>query len=433
MMLRWSPRLATLFLGWACALLLAVQLANCVGQWSREPADVHAYRIAAEKMAQGVDPYVSTGENRTLQYLYPPTFLMMFSPVLRVEGSYGLAWWAGLQMLVLAALARCLWMASAMVTKEKTDAIIAMAALFLFAPAWRNLVEGQVSGMVTLAMLGGALLLEKGHPVKAGLMLALAAHFKVLPVVALPLLLAQRRWQAAGAMAAWGVALIPLGAVWAQATGTMPGGISQAIGLWWSWISNMVTPVAVDPGSWIVREYTPWNHSFVAALHRMLDPAVAQQFGWPAPSITAPRWLLRTVAWLIGAAGIVATLQIAWKGAHHPAVRMGSFGLVWLMLNLSHAQTWTHHLLSFALLIPLLAVVLEGDGILKKIVWISIGLFALFVTLPSAIAIVYPPSNFARSLLVDGGRYGMTTVLIAGVWSVAFRAALMISKSPMRS
>ncbi|MCU0749342.1 MAG: DUF2029 domain-containing protein, partial [Akkermansiaceae bacterium] len=350
---RWSPRLATLFLGWACALLLAVQAANCVGQWSREPADVHAYRIAAEKMAGGVDPYVSVDGNRTLQYLYPPTFLMMFSPVLRVEGSYGLAWWAGLQIVMLAALARCLWMACAMVAKGKTDAVIVMAALLLFAPAWRNLVEGQISGMVALAMLAGVFLLEKGHPVKAGLMLALAAHFKVLPVIALPILLAQRRWQAAGAMAAWGLALIPLGAAWAQITGAMPGGISAAADLWWSWVSNMVAPVAVDPGSWIAKEYTPWNHSFVAALHRIFDPAVAQQFGWQQPPLAVPRWLLRAVAWLLGAAGIAATLRIAWKGAHHPAVRMGSFGLVWLMLNLCHAQTWTHHLLSFALLIPL--------------------------------------------------------------------------------
>lgn len=433
MILRWSPHLASLFLGWACALLLAVQAANCLEQWSRETADVHAYRIAAEKMAGSVDPYVSTDGNRTLQYLYPPTFLMMFSPMLRAENSYGLAWWAGLQMVVLAALVRCLWMACAMVAKGKPDAVIAMTALLLFAPAWRNLVEGQVSGMVTLAMLAGVVLLEKGHPVKAGLMLGLAAHFKVLPMVALPLLLAQRRWKAAGAMVAWGVALIPLGAVWAQATGAMPGGIHQSAGLWWSWISNMVAPVAVDPGSWIVREYTPWNHSMIAALHRILDPAVAQQFGWQAPTITAPLWLPRSAAWLIGAANIVATLRIAWKGAHHPAIRMGSFGMVWLMLNLCHAQTWTHHLLSFALLIPLLVVALEGDGILKKMVWISIGLFALFITLPSAIAIVYPPSDFARSLLLDSGRYGMTTLLIAGVWAVAFRAALMLSKSPMRS
>lgn len=410
--------------GLFCVFLLLVQGALSTAQWPVEAADVHAYRIAAEKVAAGVDPYVAKDGNRTLQYLYPPTFILFFSPVLTLEGSRGLAWWSAMEMALLASIVVCIFRAQVLVGAHR-DRVILVVSLLLFGPAWRNLVEGQINGIVILAMFAGVLLLEKKHDVTGGLLLAFAAHMKVLPAAALLVLLAQKRWKAAAAMGGWALLLVPVSGGWAHATGGIMGGLGTTFDLWLSWLTQMVRPVAVDVRSWITMEYTPWNHSFVAALHRLFDPEVSERFGWRDSGLALPRWLLRAIAWSLGGGGVILSLRLAARGRGDPSARIASFGFILILVNLVHAQTWAHHLISLAFLIPMLA---GGDfrmEFAQRLVRGSVVAFAVVFTLPSMLAVLLPPAmgDKAYGVLFDAGRYGLPTIAIVLVWLAAFHIA----------
>lgn len=413
------------------ALLLCIQCALSPIQWVTQAGDVHAYRIAAEKVATGVDPYVSADGNRTLQYLYPPSFVLTFSPLLRTEGARGLAWWSACGLGLIAGLAACVYSA-ARGNGADPNRVLWLATLLLFGPAWRNLVEGQVNGIVVVSMFAGVLLLRKERIIWAGILFAFAAHMKVLPGVVLLVLLAQKRWRASIAMIAAGVLIIPITGLWAQATGSSPGGVGVAIDLWISWIRNMVSPIAGDAGSWIAGEYTPWNHSFVAVLHRWFDPETSALFRSELPGPGFPRELLRVVAWSMGAVGLIATGKLAIRAKHHAAATTAVFGLALVMLNLTHAQTWVHHLLAMSLWLPLLAIPQIGDRTARGWVWLSAAAFGIVFSLTAALALVLPPeyANRQYGYLFDVGRHGIPTLAILAVWVSTYRIAWLASASP---
>ena len=400
------------------ALLLVVQCALSPMMWLREGADVHAYRIAAAKVAAGVDPYLAVDGNRTLQYLYPPGFVLTFSPLLRIEGARGLAWWSACGFLFLAGIAACVLLAmrQARAGPERT---LWLAALLLFGPAWRNLMEGQVNGIVIVSVFAGILCLGRGRAVTAGILFAFAAQLKVLPGVVLLVLFAQKQWRASLAMVAAGILLPPLTGIWAWATGSAPTALGTAADLWVSWIRNMVAPVAGDAGSWIAGEFTPWNHSFVAVLHRWFDPETAALFRHELPGPGFPRGLLRGVAWLAGAVGLIATWKLAVRTRNNATATTAAIGLALVMINLTHAQTWEHHLLAMSLWLPLLGAARTGRA------WIAASLFGGVFSLPAALVLLLPPGASAvpYGWLYEAGRYGIPTAAILAMWGVTYRAA----------
>ena len=168
-------------------------------------------------------------------------------------------------------------------------------------------------------------------------------------------------------------------------------------------------------------EFTPWNHSFVAALHRLFDPELSELFGWHGSGLALPRWLLRVIAWSLGGGGMILSLRLAIRGRNDRSVRIASFGLILVTVNLVHAQTWTHHLLSLAFLVPMLAGGEFRTEQVRRLVWGSIAVFAL----PAMLVILLPPASSAGSyqVLFDAGRYGLPTAAIVMVWLSAFHIA----------
>jgi hypothetical protein len=403
-------------IGLLAAFLLLFQSTRSAAQWSSEAADVHAYTIAANKVASGEDPYISNNESHTLQYLYPPTFILLCAPLLTIGGMRGLAMWSAFQIPILAGLLLCVYHGT-IIAKANRDRALAASVLLLFAPAWRNLVEGQISAAVILLFFGGILLAEKNRWILAGLFLALAVHIKILPLVALPILLFQSRWKTATSMCTWILLLAPLSALWAQQTGLLEGGLAQASQLWKSWILNMVEPIATNTESWIVKEYTPWNHSFVATLHRLFDPEVAEIHGCGGVYFSIPRTWIRILSWLAGGTGLILSLRLAFRTKTQTSARIAAFGLALLMANLAHAQTWTHHLHAFALLIPLLAGNKNG-----RTAWGAATLFAIVVGVPSALALLLPPEMAQKQylLLYHIGRCAIPTLIIIGIWLTTY-------------
>ena len=339
-------------------------------------------------------PRMKTGHCNT--FIRQRSYLF-FSPALTLAGARGLALWSAMEMALLACVVFCIFRTQALVGANR-DRVLLVVSLLLFGPAWRNLVEGQINGIVIVAMFAGVLQLEKRNDVTGGFLLAFAAHMKVLPAVALLVLLAQKRWKAAAAMCGWALLLVPISGWWAQATGGIPGGLGATVDLWLSWLTQMVQPVAVDVRSWVAMEFTPWNHSLVAALHRLFDPEVSELFGWQGSGLALPRWLLRVIAWSLGGGGMILSLRLAARGRGDPSVRIASFVFILIMVNLVHAQMWTHHLLSLAFLVPMLAGGEFRTELARRFIRGSIVVFAVVFALPAMLVILLPPAGFRRIL-----------------------------------
>lgn len=420
-----TARGATAIVGGLAVALLLTQAVRSVSQWSAGPADVHAYQIAADKIARGVDPYASDDPESGLRYLYPPTFVLAFSPILRIAGPTGFATWSALQVLLLGLLALCVY-ASPRGRDVDASQVGLAAVLLLFAPAWRNLVEGQASSLVIVWLLAGAILLEWGWLLAAGALIAFAAEVKVFPAIALVVLIAQGRSRAAAYVVVGAVVALLLSFAAAWFTGGLPGGPPALLELWWSWVRNMVQPVASDPSSWVVSEFTPWNHSFIATLHRLFDPEVSAIHGMGEPLVSLSREVLRMAGWALGGAGMALGVWLAHRGRALPEVRVASFGLVLLMVNLLHVQTWTHHLLTFALCAPLFGSTCDATRNTRPFAWASVALFAMLFALPSALAIVLPAGAGLRlyALSYEAGRAGIATLVVLLVWISAFTLAV---------
>ncbi len=425
---RWlfSLRTIAVAMGVCAAFLLLIQCACSVSQWSVEPADLHAYRMAAVKVGAGMDPYIASNNSRVLQYLYPPTFVLLAGPVLQIPGTRGLALWAAFQMAVLVCLILCIRAAVIRAGISQERVMMAMV-LLLFAPAWRNMVEGQVSSLAITLLFAGGLLAEKERYLVAGLLLAMAAHLKVLPLVAFLVLLVQWRWKVAMSMAVAGLLLIPLSGIWLAVAQGAEQGWGSTGQLWLSWFTNMVQPVVTHPDNWVTLEFTPWNHSLNATLYRLFNSEQATMSG--AMAASSYGWQ-RAGAWLLGGAGVVLGLLLAARGRWLAEVRMASFGFVLIMVNLAHAQTWTHHLLAFSLLAPLLGDNDRQTRLARKVAWVAIAIFAIVFTLPAVLVFLLPTEmgNKQYALLFDAGRYSIPTISIVLVWCSTFCIAWIKSR-----
>lgn len=402
------------------AFLLLVQTAVSPIQWQRAPADFHSFINAAHNLRQGIDPYVSpSGGSHLLQYLYPPTFALLFAPLLTASQDMSMAIWSAFNLPLFAFIVFCMLRIGAEAGARRGTMLL-VATLILFGPAWRNIVEGQVNGIVIGALAGGFLLTEREKPWSAGLFFALAAHIKVLPVALVLMLLAQGRWRASVAMVTWLIALIPVSMVWAMWTGTLGSGGLTVFALWQSWITNMVMPVARDTGSWVIQEFSPWNHSFTAALYRLFDPEVARLFGSGSVVIEIPRTVLRMAAWGTSGLGFFLALAAGARGKECSVIRAGTFGLALAAIHLAHVQTWTHHLLCLAFVIPLLAREHPAPRWIGHLTNGAIAFFALFFTLPAALIFFLPSrlGNLQYSLLYHAGRVVLPTVAIVFLWTI---------------
>ena len=207
-----------------CYLLLALYLVSGLtgpGRYYRSgvPAGADFVQIwAASSLAsQGKAPLVYNNDELSraehaviggeasfnLPWHYPPSFLWLIKPLSLLNYFLALALWLfiplGILLLVL--------------YKIFPDRLTVWLALAFIATA-ENLFYGQGLFLVAL-LLGGGLLLVDRHPFPAGLLFAVLINYKPHLGVLIPVaLLAGRRWQALGALAATGVVLAAVSA-WA--------------------------------------------------------------------------------------------------------------------------------------------------------------------------------------------------------------------------
>ena len=312
----WAPLVVAL--GWSL-----VVLASGVGTQSWQPGyDLAVYRHGAQDLLAGRDVYLRVTD-RGHYFVYPPLAALLFVPLLVLPVGVDLVVWD--VVLVLALVlggGRLLRVAGVPAARVPT----ALALVVVSDPFREALVLGQVSPLVVLALVGGAVLAGRS-PRWGGALVGAAAAVKVTPAlvvlhaVARPL----RRW--VGWAVVSGGALTLVGALVAPSSWR-----SYFLGLLWQ--SSRVA----QPG-------TPSNNSLAGAFaHAGLAASPSLALG-SALSVV----LLVLVALRVRRSTLAAPdRSTRW--------RLGL--LVSLLTCLASPVTWSHH----ALAAPLAAAALVCGG-----------------------------------------------------------------------
>ncbi|MBK8206719.1 MAG: DUF2029 domain-containing protein [Planctomycetes bacterium] len=376
--------------GWAVLLGLAAYLPSF---WSARSMDIAVYWEAGTRMRLGaVDLYAepTDPENDIGLYIYPPLFAALMAPLTWLPRGFGYAAWAMLQWLIavlafvvtgrmvgLHASPRSMTglgsLTSAAGPEDSKGASFALPLLVaVFGAAWTNFSEGQVNFLLVLFVAAGLWQLETGRTIRGGLLLAAAAHLKVIPIVLLLVLLAQRRFKAAGAMfvgcsVLW---LVPL--VWTVPAHGVVDGVARNIELTREYADSIVSPRVKSQSPDDVGGVRAPNNSLGAVVNRYFgnDQRLATSLKERSPLLfSAPEPLRKWGGFGLGCLLFSAALLLAWRRREHRNARNAAAGLALLSAALGNLLFWPHHLALLLLVLgPLLAFAMDEPR-LRRIGW----------------------------------------------------------------
>jgi hypothetical protein len=271
----------------------------------------------------------------------------------------------------------------------------------LFALIWLALLPftGAVLGrcetdMLVVTPMAAALLLmvRPQRPAWAGILLGLAASFKVLPGLFGVYFICQRRWRAAAGMVAAGLVcmvLLPV-AVWGPR-----GAWDQHL----SWYQNVVAPYNTQGATgFIGHAYRSTNQSLTAAVHRLLTPIAAgksgdtRQVNIVSLSHRSAQLAAAVLRALIGL-GLIVLWATCRPKEESPAALAALFATVPLgILLLSEVSLTTHHV---TLIVPLGVLIVRaacpGDEASKRLLWmLAVAVLICLVGTSSTVRLLSP-------------------------------------------
>jgi hypothetical protein len=189
-------------LGLIGAALLGGLVVNAARRVGGDAGDFHAFFHASQALVRGQDPYTS-GD---CAYIYPPLLAFLYAPLTRLSES-------GAEVVVLCVNVALLIASVFLATREfsrrfgiavdaRAACTVALAAVLLTADKVKGELQMWQTNVLLLFLFTLALRFLDRRPGLAGLALGIAFNVKYWPIVALPYLLARRRWGAAAAFVA---------------------------------------------------------------------------------------------------------------------------------------------------------------------------------------------------------------------------------------
>lgn len=328
-----------------------------------ERTDLPVYLAGSGRVLAGEDPLGATS-GRGWPYWYPPTLAVLLVPLVPLPPLAAAGVWYGVSALALGG--GLLALRAALDRRGSLDRWELLALAGLVFPATSALLRGQV-GPLLLGLVGLALLdLRRGRPLRAGLVIALAAAIKLTPGVLLVGLLVARRWRAAlsglGGLVLWLVLLPapflgPLGGVRSTAAFTQvmvlgPARASGQIALPGRAPEPIDLPTNQSLSSQVLRRTDPgvWRWGLLGLLGLSLLPALhlgAREPRERAPSpavaglLLAWTLLAAPVAWhhhhLLLAPVLLGLAEVSRAASPGPIARLARGGLLaFLALSLLH-------------------------------------------------------------------------------------------------
>lgn len=354
------------------ALMAALAVAAAYGlglqfYWAEASRDISVYWEAGTRMWSGETIYVRSDDprNEVGYFIYPPFFAALFAPLTVLPRWLGYALWTGLQIgLIVFGLRLAARLCG--VAHRRRMAFHTLMVVGISGALSMNLLEGQVNMLLLCVVAAGLLLLDEGRPVRGGLLLAAAAHLKVLPIVLLPLLIAQGRFKAAAAMAA-GVALL-----WfAPLAFTVPnhglvGGWRANVQLTDNYVDEIVRPRLDSQYAGGIGGARAPNNSLGAVARRWFgdDYRLSLNAEARSPLIAAvPEAVVKYSGLALGGVLGALAMLLAWRRRDSSHARVASVGLGLTAAGLANLLYWPHHMcLLLLVLAPLAASGFERNG-----------------------------------------------------------------------
>ena len=395
-------------------------------QWNNAVPDVTAYWQAALRLRHGEPLYVPPPPGPSPKaFLYPPVFAALFAPLTYLEPIWGYALWMALHFAFLAGLAA----AAARAAGARVGARLAcLFTLWLLPAVAGDLQEGQVNLFVSMCIATALLLAERGGERSAGVLLGLAAHVKLQPLVLLPVLLLQRRLRTAAWTCAAVLLLPVLPALWLPPGDS--GGVSRSLALHADFVRTIVTPAlgqGMVAGS---EQFYLLNGSFAGILHRLFGQDVAFS---PLPDFAhlrgpvlfaLPRAALFAGALAAGGVLLCLGFWAALRRQHSAAERFAAPALVFVAAQMSSLTFWEHHAVSAALLLVPLAAWAQGERRLRAPLLAATFACVTFWTGPFVVEyfslFVGRPSDLPW--LRTSRTWGLPTLALLALWGTAWHA-----------
>ncbi|MBZ0136424.1 MAG: DUF2029 domain-containing protein [Planctomycetes bacterium] len=355
--------------------------------WAGSSMDIDVYWEAGTRMmGGGAELYQESQDpvNRVGLFIYPPFFATLFAPLTVLPRWLGYAVWGLTQLLLIAAGFRG--------TRRLCDVrggpagrlFYLLMGLGLIGAIWTNLQEGQVNMLLLSLLATGLYQLERGRNMSGGLLLAAATHLKVIPIVLLPLLIAQRRFKAAGMMAGGLVVLWLAPLLYSVPNYGLAEGLRSNIRITRDYADRIVSPRLEKQSAFALGGARAPNNALSAVARRYFDDGhkLSLNTDERAPLIAQlPEGLVKWSGLAVGALLGALAMLLAWRRRDSRLARAGSVGLGLLAAALANLLFWPHHLCLLLLVLgPLVAAGIRRGDLRRGMV--AVGLVLVLCYLP---------------------------------------------------
>lgn len=326
-----DPRQVTLSV--LIALLLALYawlyLLPVLGPHAPRADDFQDYLFAAHQLASGGDPYANFIRNHvpwdwslSSGYLYPPAFAVFLIPLTWVANDLAVRIWL---VLIQAAIAASLLIVYAVIGRPRRSELLCLTAvLTTFFPLANTVLTGSMNTLLLLLLTGAWACWQRRQDVRSGVLVGVAAVFKLFPLALLPYLAWRRHWKLLGAVGLTGL----LGLVLGLAVTSFDHNLY--------YFRDMLPHLAAGTG---YRE----NQSLAGFAARICQPSTADAGG-------SAGWCGRALDWPL----VLLLLFIVLRATSRPARSGLEFALAVSTLPLISSVTWSFHLVVLILPIALL-------------------------------------------------------------------------------
>jgi len=315
------------------ALLLSLYawlyLLPVIGPHAPRADDFQDYLFAAHQLASGGDPYANFIRNHvpwdwslSSGYLYPPAFAVFLIPLTWVSNDLAVRIWL---VLIQAAVAASLLIVYAVIGRPRRSELLCLAAvLTTFFPLANTVLTGSMNTLLLLLLTGAWACWQRRQDVRSGVLVGVAAVFKLFPLALLPYLAWRRHWKLLGAVGLTGL----LGLVLGLAVTSVDHNLY--------YFRDMLPHLAAGTG---YRE----NQSLAGFTARICQPSTADAGGGAG-------WCGRALDWPL----VLLLLFIVLRATSRPARSGLEFALAVSALPLISSVTWSFHLVVLILPIALL-------------------------------------------------------------------------------
>lgn len=349
----------TALLGWGAVLLVFTLWLQW--WWAHTSMDIGVYWEAGQRMLRGGRNLYGEPEdpaNGVGIFIYPPLFAVLFAPITLLPRWLGYALWGMLELALIAAGFFYTRKLAGIEPGAKARFFYLLMTAGLIGAIWTNLQEGQVNMLVLSALASGLWQLDRKREIRGGLLLAAATHLKVIPIVMLPLLIAQKRFKAAGCMAGGIVLLWFAPLLFSVPNYGLSEGLSANRQISVEYVDSVVAPRLSKQKAYSLGGSRAPNNSLSAVVRRWFsegsDLSLERDDESPI-AFAAPEFIYKWTGLAIAAVLGGLAMLLAWRKRADPVARAGAIGLGVIAAALANLLFWPHHMCLMLLVLGPLA------------------------------------------------------------------------------